>query len=66
MIPTPFSEADDVPVPAEPDAESALMARNGIIRVAAFQYQVDGYRYGNLADALAQVTRRARAERRQE
>ena len=46
-----------------PDAEIAVMARNGITRVPAFQYHVDGFRYGNLADAMAQVTRRGRAER---
>ena len=46
-----------------PDAEVAVMARNGITRVPAFQYHVDGFRYGNLADAMAQVARRGRAER---
>lgn len=48
----------------DPDPDVALMERNGIIRVPAHQYWVDGYRYTNLADALAQVKRgvRARAE----
>ncbi|WP_162806741.1 hypothetical protein [Sphingosinicella terrae] len=62
-MPTPLPTAPDARLPSRPDPESAVMERNGIIRVAAFQYHVDGYRYGNLADALAQVTRRARAER---
>ena len=39
--------------------EAATMARNGITRVPADHYHVDGYRYTNLADALAQVRRRA-------
>jgi len=43
------------------DPEFAVMARNAIIRVPAHQYWVDGYRYTNLADALAQVERSARA-----
>ena len=62
MMPSPLPAAD-ARLAAAPDAECAVMERNGIVRVAAFQYHVDGYRYGNLADALAQVTRRARAER---
>jgi hypothetical protein len=37
----------------------AMMARNGIVRVPADQYHVDGFRYSNLADALAQVVRRS-------
>ena len=40
-------------------AEADLMARNGITRVRADHYDVDGYRYTNLADALAQVRRGA-------
>lgn len=45
---------------AEPDR--ALMERNGITRVTTYQYRVDGYRYTQLTDALAQVARRSRAE----
>ena len=44
----------DAAVTAE---ERAVMERNGITLVAANQYHVDGYRYSNLADALAQVNR---------
>ena len=47
------------PAAAEEDAELAVMARNGIARVSVSQYEVDGFRYGNLADALAQVSRGA-------
>jgi hypothetical protein len=43
------------------ELESAMMKRNGITRVPADQYHVDGYRYTNLADALAQVRRGAGA-----
>jgi hypothetical protein len=43
------------------ERESAMMERNGITRVPADQYHVDGYRYTNLADALAQVRRGAGA-----
>lgn len=43
------------------DPDVAVMERKGIIRVPAHQYWVDGYRYTNLADALAQVKRRVRA-----
>ena len=39
--------------------EADLMVRNGITRVRADHYLVDGYRYTNLADALAQVRRGA-------
>ena len=52
-------------VQADPDRD--LLARNGIVRVAVYQYRVDGYCYANLADAIAQVRRgslaRAAAER---
>lgn len=46
---------------AAPDAEREreLIQRNGITVVRADQYHVDGYRYTNLADALAQAARRA-------
>lgn len=43
------------------DPEIAVMARNGIVRIPANRYHVDGYRYTNLADALAQVSRGAGA-----
>ena len=39
------------------DDELATLARNGIVRVPAFHYLVDGYRYSNMADAMAQVAR---------
>ena len=45
--------------PADP--EIAVMARHDIVRIPANHYHVDGYRYTNLADALAQVSRGARA-----
>ena len=45
--------------PRNAEYEADLMARNGIARVRADQYLVDGYRYANLADALAQVSRGA-------
>jgi hypothetical protein len=35
------------------------MERHGIAVVRADQYQIDGYRYTNLADAIAQAGRRA-------
>ena len=47
----------DRATPAED--ERALLARNGITRVPADHYHVEGYRYTNLADALAQVGRGA-------
>ena len=49
------------PTAATADAErdSALIERHGITLVRADQYHVDGYRYTNLADALAQAARRA-------
>lgn len=40
-------------------AETDMMVRNGIACVRADHYLVDGYRYTNLADALAQVRRGA-------
>lgn len=45
--------------PADDDGE--LMRRHGIALVRADQYHVDGYRYTNLADALAQAARRTAA-----
>jgi hypothetical protein len=49
---------------AEPAPENlaALMARHGIARVPADQFHVDGFRYTNLADALAQARRADRKE----
>jgi hypothetical protein len=35
------------------------MERHGIAVVRADQYHIDGYRYTNLADAIAQAGRRA-------
>lgn len=43
------------------ELEIAMMERNGITRVPADQFHVDGYRYSNLSDALAQVRRGAGA-----
>lgn len=54
-------ERRGAPPADDADTEAALMARNGITRVRADQYHVDGYRYGRLADALAQVGRGARS-----
>jgi hypothetical protein len=45
------------------DGDIAMMARNGIVCVPANQYHVDGFRYSNLADALAQVKRGAAGRR---
>ncbi len=39
------------------EAEAALLARHGIERVPAHHFRVDGYRYANLADAVAQAER---------
>ena len=44
-------------LPASAEDEEAMLERNGITRVPAHHYHVDGYRYSNLADALAQVRR---------
>ena len=52
-------DADDAALRSDPDA--AVMARNGITRVTVDQYHVDGYRYSNLRDAMAQVSRGAGA-----
>ena len=59
----PNVSADAARGAAESRAEAALMARNGIVRVPADQYHVDGYRYASLADALAQVRRRSAEDR---
>ena len=58
MVATPPPRPTDTRAPDGKD-EAALMARNGITRVPADHYHVDGYRYTNLADALAQVRRGA-------
>jgi hypothetical protein len=49
------------------ERETLALALNGIIRVHLSHYLVDGYRYTNLADAMAQVRRSAvpRAQARQ-
>ena len=46
------------------ESEVALMARHGIARVPADQFHVDGFRYTNLADVLAQARRADRKEGR--
>ena len=43
------------------DPEIEVMARNGITRVPAHQYHIDGYRYAKLGDALAQAARGRKA-----
>ena len=50
--------------PAGPAPENlvAQMARHGIVRVPVDQFHVDGFRYTNLTDALAQARRAARKE----
>jgi hypothetical protein len=42
------------------EAEAALLIEHGIIRVPAHGFNVDGYRYTNLADAVAQAKRTRR------
>jgi hypothetical protein len=49
------------PVPIE-EADDAVMARYDIVRVPADRFQVDGYRYTHLADALAQARRSRRQD----
>ena len=44
------------------ESDVVLMARHGIVRVPADQFHVDGFRYSNLADALAQAKRAGRKE----
>ena len=39
------------------EAEAALLAEHGIVRVPADRFDVDGYRYTNAADAIAQARR---------
>ena len=45
------------------EAETALLAGHGITRIPAHRFDVDFYRYTNVADAVAQA-RRAREVRR--
>jgi hypothetical protein len=58
----------ETPEPGQPErsaakAEAALLAENGIIRVPAERFDVDGYRYTNAADAIAQAKRTREARR---
>ena len=39
------------------EAETALIAEHGITRVPADRFDVDGYRYTRIADAVAQARR---------
>lgn len=39
------------------EAESAVLATHGIIRLPADRFEVDGYHYTKLADAVAQAKR---------
>jgi hypothetical protein len=39
------------------ETEAALLALHGISRVPTDRFDVDGYRYTNLADAVAQAKR---------
>lgn len=50
----------DIPTSADAEHDRELMDRHGITVVRADQYHVDGYRYTNLADAIAQAGRRDR------
>ena len=48
--------------PMSADArDRGLAERHGVVVVRADQYHVDGYRYTNLADAMAQAQRRTAA-----
>jgi hypothetical protein len=42
------------------EADAALLAEHGIVRVPADRFEVDGYRYSSLADAVAQARRKRR------
>lgn len=42
------------------DPEAAHLERYGITRVRADTYHVGGFRYGNIADAIAQAKRAER------
>ncbi len=50
--------AIDHPTSEDLSRQSEMMERHGIALVRADQYHVDGYRYTNLADAIAQAGRR--------
>jgi hypothetical protein len=39
------------------EAEAALLTAHGIVRIPADRFEVDGYHYTNLADAVAQAKR---------
>ena len=41
----------------DPGAEAQMLERNGIEKETVSHYRVDGFRYSNLVDALAQVRR---------
>lgn len=43
------------------DADAAELERHGIVRVPADIFHVDGFRYGSIADAVAQAKRTERA-----
>jgi hypothetical protein len=45
------------------EADAALLAEHGIVRVPADRFDVDGYRYTNAADAIAQAKRAREAGR---
>ena len=53
------SETSDQGLPegSASKAEAALLAEHGIIRVPADGFDVDGYRYTNAGDAIAQAKR---------
>ena len=46
-----------ITVTPHPDAEAAELERYGITRVRADTYHVGEYRYGKIADAIAQAKR---------
>lgn len=47
---------------AHASEETALMARYGISRTVVHHFAVDGFRYTNLADAVAQAKRRSQPD----
>ncbi len=53
------SEAPDRgrPTASAAETEQALLAEHGITRVRADHFDVDGYRYSNVGDAIAQAKR---------
>lgn len=46
--------------PSGPEPDAELLRDHGITVVRADQYHVGGYRYTNLADAIAQADRQRR------